>query len=306
MERTWKMKKFLLAFAVAVSCMSAVAATPAFTKAELDLFKPEVVATNSAMTAEQWLRYQEFVLEGLAMTNQLERYLAPKMNKVVLRRMENALTREQCHAFDEKIFPYLVERPVPVGAEIHMWGFPKCATFSLEAYKDKIDFAGYVDSITRDSPYDSKLGPVTRKERVGRFNSTVIRYSWGSISFMSVIQNVELYLIPEVRRQMKLEGRTSVMRKTGSKNPLESWCVQMAYELDQPKFGNLKGLILSTFPDVTWYDIPEVSDEDMQELRSKVISGELPPNERNLWKLRYWLGLEGYNKFVREYNLGAQ
>ena len=114
--------------------------------------------------------------------------------------------------------------------------------------------------------------------------------------FRSSIQKAAL---PAVRRHIRQSGR-SFVSKNGV-NPCEEYMTGLTAALNAPRFAGLdawfksiglKGVDLSRMP----------SEEEVAKLKDAVFYGDQLMNDRTKAILDVCLGVEGYNKFVREYN----
>ena len=110
--------------------------------------------------------------------------------------------------------------------------------------------------------------------------------------------------IVPVRRRIRAEGGTFV-GKAGAEL-VKARLDALAAELNAPRFGKADKILAEIGMEVEWEFIQSrlLTDDEVAEVRTKLLDGEIAFSGSLQNKLCIALGVEGYNAFVKEYNGG--
>lgn len=123
-----------------------------------------------------------------------------------------------------------------------------------------------------------------------------------NVSMQNLVKDIQSVCIYAVRRRLRANGISFVAKK--GHDPQREYMQRIADCLNAPRFGGLEqilteiGLGGAHISAIAWI----MPDEAVDELKEKILVGEVPFNNKHAVQLRFNLGVSEYNKFVREYN----
>ena len=108
--------------------------------------------------------------------------------------------------------------------------------------------------------------------------------------------------IVPARRTVRAKGGSFVGRAGGAK--VKAILDALAAELNAPRFGRAGEILAEIGIETEWKFAQSrmLTDEEVAEIRAKLLGGEIPFSGLLQGRLCVVLGVEGYNAFVREYN----
>lgn len=112
----------------------------------------------------------------------------------------------------------------------------------------------------------------------------------------AIVNDVQLI----IKRKLRLDGKTFITKE--GVNPVQNAIDDLCDGFNTPMRSGLKEWTAKWIPDYEWIDSPELSEIKIKEFTDKIFYGETPLDNRNQPYLRYILGLDGYNDFVKRYN----
>lgn len=123
-----------------------------------------------------------------------------------------------------------------------------------------------------------------------------------NVDIRNLAKDIQSVCIYAVRRRLRANGISFVAKK--GHDPQREYMQRIADCLNAPRFGGLEqalteiGLGGAHISAIAWI----MPDEAVDELKEKILVGEVPFNNKHAVQLRFNLGVTEYNKFVREYN----
>jgi hypothetical protein len=103
-----------------------------------------------------------------------------------------------------------------------------------------------------------------------------------------------------LKRKMREKGM-SIITKDGI-NPVQGELDKLTAAFNAPKYAGLKEWFATWYPEYQWTDSEMATAEEIAALKDKVYYGEIPFSLRVQHTLRFYLGVDEYNKFVKEFN----
>lgn len=102
----------------------------------------------------------------------------------------------------------------------------------------------------------------------------------------------------DMRRKMRDKGIVA----GDSGNPIQEELDKLVDAFNAPRFAGVKKWFAKWYPEYTWIDSESMSDKEVAALKDDVAKGGTPFGVRVQNTLRFYLGVEEYNKFVQLYN----
>jgi hypothetical protein len=103
-----------------------------------------------------------------------------------------------------------------------------------------------------------------------------------------------------IKRQLRQEGKSFITK--GGVNPVQQAVDDLTVAFNAPKCAGVKAWFARWVPDYQWADSACMSDAEIAELKEKVMYGDVEFSPLNQKILRFHLGVDEYNKFVKEFN----
>lgn len=104
----------------------------------------------------------------------------------------------------------------------------------------------------------------------------------------------------DVKRAIRAKGQSFVAKD--GKNPVQDEIDALSAAFNAPRCAGVKEWVAKVYPDYKWTDSAELSGKEVDELKERVMNGDSPFDDRNQAVLRFYLGVEEYNRFVKLYN----
>ena len=171
------------------------------------------------------------------------------------------------------------------------------------------DCKGYSPKVCEDilavCGYDAaNCGVELRKDEPGYVNLRLQAACGGGVSVSSVRREVLDAAVVPARRYIRANG-SSFVGKDGAKR-VKDILDALAAELNAPRFGKADDILARLGFEVEWEFIQSrlLTDDEIAEIRTKLLDGEIAFTGTLQNKLCIALGVEGYNAFVKEYNGG--
>jgi len=105
----------------------------------------------------------------------------------------------------------------------------------------------------------------------------------------------------EIKRAMREQG-ISFISPDGKTNPIQIELDALSNALNAPKFAGVKEWFAKWYPSYQWIDANFMSDAEIKKLCDDIYYGDIQFNTQNKSTLQVYLGVEGYNEFVKKYN----
>ena len=168
-----------------------------------------------------------------------------------------------------------------------------CKAFSPKLREDMLALCGY------DA---ANCGVDLRKGEPGHVNFRLQTACGGNVSVRDVRREVLEASVVPARRYIRASG-ASFVGKDGAKR-VKDILDALAAELNAPRFGKADDILARLGFEVEWEFIQSrlLSDDEIAEIRTKLLDGEIAFSGSLQNKLCIALGVEGYNAFVKEYN----
>lgn len=114
--------------------------------------------------------------------------------------------------------------------------------------------------------------------------------------YSTLVQNASAGL----KRKMREKGMPIVVKD--GVNPVQTEADVLSAAFNAPRFAGVKEWFAKWYPDYTWIDSEQDTAEEVNAFKDKVFYGEVPFDAKAQNYLRFYLGVEEYNKFVKEFN----
>ena len=170
-----------------------------------------------------------------------------------------------------------------------------CKAFSPKLREDMLALCGY------DA---ANCGVDLHKGEPGYVNFRLQTACGGNVSVRDVRREVLEASVVPARRYIRASG-ASFVGKDGAKR-VKDILDALAAELNAPCFGKADDILARLGFEVEWEFIQSrlLTDDEIAEIRTKLLDGEIAFSGSLQNKLCIALGVEGYNAFVKEYNGG--
>ena len=169
----------------------------------------------------------------------------------------------------------------------------RCEVFSPKAREDMLALCRY------DA---ENCGVLPRPGEDGYANCRLQAACAGMHSAANVRSDILKAAIAPARRYVRANG-DSFVGKEGAKR-VKAILDDLAAELNAPRFGKAGDILARLGFEVEWEFIQSrlLTDDEVAEIRTKLLDGEIAFDGKLQNKLCIALGVEGYNAFVKEYN----
>lgn len=114
--------------------------------------------------------------------------------------------------------------------------------------------------------------------------------------YSTLVQGVTVGL----KRKMREKGM-SIVVKDGV-NPVQAEADVLSAAFNAPRFAGVKEWFAKWYPEYQWIDSEQDTAEEVNAFKDKVYYGEVPFGIYAQNYLRFYLGVEEYNKFVKAFN----
>ena len=104
----------------------------------------------------------------------------------------------------------------------------------------------------------------------------------------------------DIKRKMREKG-LSFVAKDG-KNPIQDEVDALSAAFNAPRHAGVKEWFAKWYPEYTWIDSAQDTDAEVAAYKDAVFNGETAFDKIAQSKLRFYLGVEEYNRFVKRYN----
>lgn len=104
----------------------------------------------------------------------------------------------------------------------------------------------------------------------------------------------------EIKRRMRMQGM-SITVKDGV-NPVQLEVDRLTAAFNAPRYAGVKEWFAKYYPEYTWVDSVQMTDEQVNKMKDDVFYGDRPFRNKEQAALRFYLGVEEYNKFVKAFN----
>lgn len=104
----------------------------------------------------------------------------------------------------------------------------------------------------------------------------------------------------DIKRKMREKG-LSFVAKDG-KNPIQDEVDALSAAFNAPRHAGVKEWFAKWYPEYTWIDSAQATDAEVAAYKDAVFNGETAFDKFVQSKLRFYLGVEEYNRFVKLYN----
>lgn len=104
----------------------------------------------------------------------------------------------------------------------------------------------------------------------------------------------------DIKRKMREKG-LSFVAKDGS-NPIQDEVDALTAAFNAPRHAGVKEWFAKWYPEYTWIDSAQATDAEVSAYKDAVFNGEKAFDKIAQSKLRFYLGVEEYNRFVKLYN----
>lgn len=119
-------------------------------------------------------------------------------------------------------------------------------------------------------------------------------------SLRDMKKSIQKLASSKLKRKMREQGK-SFVTKNGV-NPCEEYLTRLNAALDAPRFAGLNAWLEELGYEARINDAKMLSDEYIKELKEKIFYGEKELTPLSKAILLVYLGVDGYNQFVKEYN----
>ena len=132
---------------------------------------------------------------------------------------------------------------------------------------------------------------------VEKANTTLMPASTKDLQFNAIMKEA----VKVIKRKIRQNGQSFVVGDDGI-NRVQIEIDALTSALQAPKCAGTKEWVASYCPEYTWIDVAWPTDEEIAKLKNDVMYGEIELTEAISQKLLFNLGLDEYNKFIKEYN----
>ena len=115
-----------------------------------------------------------------------------------------------------------------------------------------------------------------------------------------MVDRVMVLVQKEIKRKMREKG-LSFIAKDG-KNPIQDEVDALSAAFNAPRHAGLKEWFAKWYPEYTWIDSAQATDAEVAAYKDAVFNGEKAFGKIEQSELRFYLGVEEYNRFVKLYN----
>ena len=117
----------------------------------------------------------------------------------------------------------------------------------------------------------------------------------------TMVGRVLVLVQKDIKRKMREKG-LSFVAKDG-KNPIQDEVDALSAAFNAPRHAGVKEWFAKWYPDdYTWIDSAQATDAEVAAYKDAVFNGETAFDKVAQSKLRFYLGVEAYNAFVKLYN----
>ena len=116
----------------------------------------------------------------------------------------------------------------------------------------------------------------------------------------SMVDRVLGLVQKDIKRKMREKG-LSFVAKDG-KNPIQDEVDALSEAFNAPRHAGVKEWFAKWYPEYTWIDSAQATDAELAAYKGAVFNGEAAFDKIAQSKLRFYLGVEEYNRFVKLYN----
>ena len=128
--------------------------------------------------------------------------------------------------------------------------------------------------------------------------------AFGPYIYIQELKNMKSFIqqtaVKSIKRKLREQGK-SFVTKDGV-NPCEEYLTRLNVALDAPHFAGLNAWLEELGFEARIDETKLPTPATVQELKDKVFYGEVDANNKNMKILYVGLGVDEYNKFVKEYN----
>lgn len=104
----------------------------------------------------------------------------------------------------------------------------------------------------------------------------------------------------DIKRLIRAKGQSFVAKD--GKNPVQDEVDALSAAFNAPRHAGVKEWVAKWYPEYQWIDSAQWTDAEVAEYKEQVLNGETPFDEKAQATLRFYLGVEEYNRFVKLYN----
>ena len=116
----------------------------------------------------------------------------------------------------------------------------------------------------------------------------------------SMVDRVLGLVQKDIKRKMREKG-LSFVAKDG-KNPIQDEVDTLSAAFNAPRHAGVREWFAKWYPEYTWIDSAQDTDAEVAAYKDAVFNGETAFDKIAQSKLRFYLGVEEYNRFVKQYN----
>jgi hypothetical protein len=103
-----------------------------------------------------------------------------------------------------------------------------------------------------------------------------------------------------IRYKLRKHGMPIVVKD--GKNYVQDAVDELSAALNAPRMAGLKEWAGKWVPDYKWIDVKWMSDEEFEKFKDAIFYGDIRFDRMNMFILRFHLGVDAYNDFVKKYN----
>ena len=291
------MKKLLI-FLMTLFCLTTVAFSDNFDLYNQVMANYKEAYTNSNyMTDEMWIQYaheyaatNKIIFETTKTYIPVDQKLLFKISNISVKNKENkyALIDEIDQEFAESgLFISYLKTDFKKIAKNFLIKYPE---YAKECPVDTACFQKY--QRCEEIPLISSINIFAEQCANGKINQR---------SIQSTITGCSKNLIKPIKRYLREHGKSFVTSNDGV-NPVQEIINEFINAMQAPNHSGLKEFAQTYFPNETWIDINYLSDEKINKLKGDIFYGEIDLTARNAVILQTALGIDEYNKFIKQYN----
>ena len=289
------MKKTMIIAAVA----AIVAGQSLADRTPLEIYSAAMATNNEGraelaktLTTAEWRAYFDNVI-SVAETNKVAGKglsIFPLHCIAALTRSDNA--KSMASEYDEKFSKAGIGAPVP-------WvcaNFPKMREVWIADPTNAVRVSKMrktIEMCRKDTQFKYWEAPVEE-----RANLLMEYHVWASTSvkYSTLVQGVSVGL----KRKMREKGMPIVVKD--GVNPIQAEADILSAAFNAPRFAGVKEWFAKWYPEYQWIDSAQDTAEEVNAFKDKVYYGEVPFGTYAQNYLRFYLGVEEYNKFVKAFN----
>lgn len=269
--------------------------------------KKDALKFCAGLSEEEWREMADYMISVFPTNREAARMIHPAPLNAIgnpYSKMPNAkgLAKE----YDEKF----ARAGFEANPTFFMFTMPKCSAnfISNTNNAEKIKSISYGLSLKRKYG-TSVLDPVKGECTIAEYINCSVEFIM-SLCCLDSCETIEkkkkqlcLQASRLVKRELRAQGKSFVSNKGA--NPLDAPMHEFVSAMNAPRFSGLKQWIEKWAPDHVWVEPRQIGSDEISKLKEDIMNGDKELEGRNSGILLIYLGTEGYNRFVDEYNNGS-